>query len=288
MPEMTLPDGRQLCWAEQGDPRGRPVLTFHGTLGSRLSRYPFASDLLSRGVRQISADRPGFGRSSRQEGRTVASAAKDAKALLDELGLDRVGILGGSGGGPHALAVAALLPDRAERVVVTASPAPRDLLGESFLDGMIATNADAMRLGAAGRAGHEELRARAERLGESVAGGLEQLLAGQALTPADEAKVRALGESVLAGVSEGFRSGPFGWVDDFVAMAGPWGFELSAIACPVVIEHGADDHNVPLAHARALAEEIAGSALVVHEQAGHFPDVADMLRRVLLAAGRPD
>src|SRR5437762_8934780 len=111
--DVRTPDGRNLHLYEAGDPAGQPVLVHHGTPGSGLLADTWARDAQTQGVRLISYDRPGYGGSDRAAGRSVADATGDVSALLDALGIDRFRSWGVSGGGPHALACAALLPDRA-------------------------------------------------------------------------------------------------------------------------------------------------------------------------------
>jgi pimeloyl-ACP methyl ester carboxylesterase len=123
-PLVTLPDGRTLAYLDGGDPDGYPVIGLHGTPGCRLNRLPDDSVYARAGVRYITTDRAGFGQSSRHRGRLVADEAADVRALADALGLDRFSVVGGSGGGPHALACAALLADRVERVACQSGLAP--------------------------------------------------------------------------------------------------------------------------------------------------------------------
>ena len=115
---VDLPDGRTLAYAEWGDPAGRPIVTCHGTPGCRLNRHPNQDLVRSTGARVIAFDRPGYGRSTRNAGRRVVDVVPDVVALVDHLGLDEFAVVGGSGGGPHALAVAASLPDRVTRGVM--------------------------------------------------------------------------------------------------------------------------------------------------------------------------
>src|SRR4051794_8100368 len=121
---LALPDGRSLCFAEWGDPAGFPVLTLHGTPGSRLNRHPDAEQYARAGARVITYDRPGYGGSTRRPGRSVVDCVEDVAALADHLGLDRFAVTGGSGGGPHALAVAARLGDRVVRCRCVVGVAP--------------------------------------------------------------------------------------------------------------------------------------------------------------------
>ena len=111
---LALPDGRTLEAVDEGDPNGTLLIFHHGSPGAAVSFEPFDRAAAERGIRLVTVSRAGFGDSSRLEGRSVASAAADAAALADHLGAERFVTIGWSGGGPHALACAALLPQRVE------------------------------------------------------------------------------------------------------------------------------------------------------------------------------
>jgi len=104
-------DGRTLAVQENGDPGGIPVLVHMGSPNSRHLYPPISADAAARGLRLISYDRPGYGGSTSSPDRSVADCAADARAICAALGIDRVAMWGISGGGPHLLACAALLPD---------------------------------------------------------------------------------------------------------------------------------------------------------------------------------
>src|SRR5712675_1401945 len=129
-------DGRTLAIEEAGDPDGRPVLVHNGTPNSRHLYGPNAADAAARGLRLIGYDRPGYGESTPQPGRTVADCAADVRAICAELGIDRMVTWGHSGGGPYALACAALLPDLVSAAATLASPAPFDGEGLDYFAGM--------------------------------------------------------------------------------------------------------------------------------------------------------
>ena len=174
-------DGRVLAVEEAGDPAGRPVLMQGGTPGSRLLYGPHARDAAERGLRLIGYDRPGYGRSEPRPGRSVADCAADVRAICADIGIDRLAMWGPSGGGPHVLACAALLPDLVVAAATLASLAPFDADGLDYFDGMAPENVDDTVLyfsdQAAARAKTE--RDRAEILDEAPDGGAE---------PADEGR----------------------------------------------------------------------------------------------------
>ena len=140
---VRTPDGRRLAVSRRGDPDGAPVMLFHGTPGSRLGPVPRPMTLYASGIRLVTFDRPGFGESDRQAGRCVASVAADACTVADALGLDRFAVLGRSGGGPHALACAALVPERVTKAAAMVPLAPRDAMGTSWFVGMAPGNVEA-------------------------------------------------------------------------------------------------------------------------------------------------
>ena len=135
----TTPDGRVLAFAVWGDPDGFPIISLHGTPGSRLSRWPNEDLYMELGACVVTHDRAGYGRSTRRSGRTVADEAEDVVLLADSLGFERFGVSGGSGGGPHVLACAALLPDRVIRATCVVEVAPLGSPGlerDAWLAGM--------------------------------------------------------------------------------------------------------------------------------------------------------
>src|SRR3954453_15623997 len=133
---IRTPDGRQLAYAEWGVPDGYPVISIHGTPGCRLGRHPNPDIVRQANVRYITFDRAGYGRSDRNPGRRVVDIVPDVRALADSLGLDTFAVCGGSGGGPHTLAVAALLPDRITRAACIVGIAPYDAVGADWTRGM--------------------------------------------------------------------------------------------------------------------------------------------------------
>jgi pimeloyl-ACP methyl ester carboxylesterase len=267
----TTPDGRLLQVREDGDPEGRPVLVHGGTPGSRLMFSRDVERARRQGIRLVSYDRPGYGSSSRREGRTVADCVEDVRTIAAALELDRLGVWGISGGGPHAIACAALLDDLVGAVAVLASPAPWGAAGLDYFDGMGDLNAEDIHLmlsdPVAGRAKCEEERA--EMLA-STPEALREVLASL-LSPVDAAVLtgelaRFLSESARVGLAPGVD----GWWDDDLAFLKPWGFELESIATPVLLRHGRQDRFVPYGHGAWLARHIAGVQAELTDDDGHL------------------
>ena len=268
---VQTPDGRVLAVEEAGDPDGHPVLVHGGTPNSRHLYPPAAIDAAVRGLRLISYDRPGYGESTPQPGRSVADCAADVRAICAELGIGRLAMWGISGGGPHVLACAALLPDLVSAAASLASPAPLDAEGLDWFAGMGALNADDTRLFLRDRqAARAKLDADREQiLGASPAelvSGLKTLL-----SPTDAAALNdGLAEFLVYCDHEGLAPGNEGWWDDGVAHSSPWGFELSAISVPVLLMHGRQDRFVPFGHGQWLAEHIPGVEARLFDHDGHL------------------
>lgn len=273
---VALPDGRQVACLDGGDPTGYPVLGLHGTPGCRLNRLPDDTVYARTGVRYITTDRAGYGRSSRHHGRAVVDEAADVLAVADALGLDRFSVVGGSGGGPHALACAAVLAGRVERVACQSSLAPLGEAGLSRADWLheIAPEAAESLEWAEGGETYLEAKiqsalARMEQalisdpasfLGESMGESDQEVLARPEVV---EVFTRIMAEQSAHGVG--------GSVDDTLAFARPWGFELSAITVPVLLTYGLQDFSCPPNHGRWLARHLPTALVIEDETGGHLP-----------------
>ena len=264
------PGGRMLAVEESGDPAGDPVLVHPGTPGSRHLYGPVMRDAAARGLRLVSYDRPGYGGSSPQPGRTVADCAGDVRAICAELGIDRLAMWGMSGGGPHVLACAALLPDLVTAAASLASVAPYGAEGLDYFAGMGEENVDDDRLfftdEAAARAkidkDREEILATPP---EDAAKAIESLL-----TPVDAAALRGeLAEYLTSAERDALAPGSQGWWDDTCTLR-PWGFDLADIAVPVLLLHGRQDMFVPFSHGEWLAAHIPGVEARLLDDDGHL------------------
>jgi pimeloyl-ACP methyl ester carboxylesterase len=270
-PTIQTPDGRILAIEEAGDPNGRPVLVHGGTPNSRYLYQPTTIDAAVRGLRLISYDRPGYGGSTPHPGRTVADCAADVRAICAELGIGRLAMWGISGGGPHVLACAALLPDLVTAVASLASVAPLDAEGLDYFDGMGELNADDIRLFLRDR---EAARAKLESDREEILATSAAELSGALrtlLSPADAAVLKdAVADYLVYCHHEGLAPGGEGWWEDSVAHGTPWGFELSAISVPVLLMHGRQDRFVPFGHGQWLAAHIPGVEARLFDHDGHL------------------
>jgi pimeloyl-ACP methyl ester carboxylesterase len=268
---VRTPDGRTLAIEEGGDPDGRPVLVHMGTPNSRHLFGPNAADAAARGLRLISYDRPGYGSSTPEPGRIVASCAADVRAICAELGISRLAMWGISGGGPHVLACAALLPDLVVAAASLASLAPVGAEGLDWFDGMGQGNVDDFRLlEADAAAARIKMEADREETLAASAADLAGMMASL-LTPTDAAVLKDdLAEYFLYTQHEGLAPGGEGWWEDGIAHAGPWGIELSDITVPVLVMHGRQDQFVPFGHGQWLAAHVPGAQARLLEDDGHL------------------
>src|SRR5215471_1777890 len=265
-----ISDGRMLAVEESGDPAGRSVLVHTGSPNSRHIYAPISADAAARGLRLISYDRPGYGGSSPQPGRTVADCAGDVRAICAELGIDRLAMWGISGGGPHVLACAALLPDLVAAAASLASVAPYGAEGLDYFAGMGEENVDDDRLFLTDEAA---ARAKIDKDREEIlatppadaAKAVESLL-----TPTDAAALRGeLAEYLISSERDGLAPGSQGWWDDNCVLR-PWGFDLAGITVPVLLLHGRQDMFVPFGHGEWLAAHIPGVEARLFDDDGHL------------------
>jgi pimeloyl-ACP methyl ester carboxylesterase len=268
---VRTPDGRVLAVEDVGDPSGPAVLVHMGTPNSRHLYQPNVADATARGLRLIGYDRPGYGGSSAQPGRTVADCAADVRAICEALQIDRLAMWGISGGGPHVLACAALLPDLVTAAASLASLAPYGVDGIDWFAGMGQDNVDDFRLvltdPTAARVKVESLRDEALA---ATADDLQQTLR-TLLTPTDADVLRGeLAEYLTYSGYEGLAPGSQGWWDDGVAHVSPWGFELADISVPVLLLHGRQDMFVPFGHGQWLAAHIPGVEARLLDDDGHL------------------
>ncbi|MGQ4554896.1 alpha/beta fold hydrolase [Halobellus sp. GM3] len=258
----TAADGRQIAYATYGDPDGTPVVFLHGTPGSRRLGALFHADARERGVRILAPDRPGYGRSSPRPLSGVREAGPLVRALLDDAGVERAGIIAFSGGSPFALAAAATCPERVRRVDSVAGVAPPgstdDLpIVQRLLSGL-ATRAPSLLAGL--------LRGQAvlaRRLDPSF-------VVAQYTTGGDEAVPDAVASVVRDDFLEAFARTRAGVVTEFRLTAAEWGIDFEEVDADVRLWHGDDDTNVPIDGVRRLRDRLPSADLRVLEGADHL------------------
>ncbi len=281
---LTLPDGRELAYEEYGDPSGTPVFSFHGGLSSRLDAAPASLAASSLGVRIISPDRPGMGRSTFLAGRRLVDWPADVTALADALGLGQFAVMGWSAGGPYAAACAALLPERVTAAALLSSSVPLDVYGTTR--GLTPDDRILLFL-----VRHAPVVA--SFLMKATIGNVPDALVYQEVRRSFPAPDRAaLGQrgspsAAVAFVKEAMRQGTAGCVQDYRIFGDPWGFTLASIAVPVQIWEGTEDHTGPPEYRQFLLEHIPQARFVAAEGEGHVSLLAnraeDILRQLLAA-----
>jgi pimeloyl-ACP methyl ester carboxylesterase len=262
---------RNLAVRFWGPEDGFPVFLLHGTPGSRLGIRPDDEHLAELNIRLITYDRPGYGRSDPYPDRSVAQAADDVRAIADAFHYERFAVLGRSGGGPHALACAALLPDRVTAAASLVGLAPFGAPDLDWLAGMADTNRRQYTAAMAGRAALTRIlfpEVMALRADPARFGGR---LFAQA-TPGDrnvmeDSRYR---ERWLTGIIEAVDRSLDGWAGDNLAFTRPWGFEPGLIRVPILLWHGVRDVFSPVAHTRWLANRIRHATVSFSEHGSHL------------------
>jgi len=306
---VETPDGRRLAVDWWGPVDGYPVFLLHGTPGSRQGPRPRTRDLHLLGLRLIAYDRPGYGGSTRYPDRQVIHAAADVDAIARELGIGQFSVVGRSGGGPHALACAARLPDKVASAAVLVSLAPFDAKGLNWFDGMTASNIEAYQQAKARGGDLRGLRDRFWDRGKAISGDPGQMIASLSpeLSVPDRRIVMEIGVSrmlvdnfrgaftsaddhhrardewttpVDADDEESAAYGSEGWFDDVVSFTRPWGFDVEDIETPVLLWHGELDRFSPVGHFHWLAEHLRNCTPMMAPGSAHFGAV-QALPRVL-------
>jgi pimeloyl-ACP methyl ester carboxylesterase len=285
--EIVLADGRTLEVATMGDPSGATIFFHHGTPGSTrtVKSLEALSDFGDFFV--VTTSRPGYGQSSRREGRSIASVIGDLDAALTYFEREEYVALGWSGGGPHALASAALDP-RCRSAVTLASVAPADV-DFDWTEGMGPGNVEEFALAKEGGPAYEELMAATgDFIGTANRDNIVEILEGYLSEPDREALVNDdARELFVEGMRYGFVNGWRGYFDDNVAMMAPWGFEVSDIRVPVHLFYGDDDLMVPAPHGQWLGEHVANATVAHHPAEGHLSIFMNHLDEVASALAAP-
>jgi pimeloyl-ACP methyl ester carboxylesterase len=258
--DLELSDGRRLHVYDTRTDDGAarlPVVWHHGTPNVGEPPVPLFATADQLGMRWVSYDRPGYGGSSPNPGRDIASAAADVASIADALGLRQFVVMGHSGGSPHALACAALMPERVLGVVCVSGLAPFDAAGLDWFAGMAPAGAAELRAASAGRESLEKFLASTE-------------FDPELFTPADHAALKGEWSWLGAVAGKSMPKGFGGMVDDDLAYVAPWGFDPGRRTAPVLLLHGGKDRIAPISHARWLAGQIRSSELWLRPDDGHI------------------
>ncbi len=281
---VLLPSGRQLAYAQYGDPGGCPVFYFHGLPASRLEGGLLAAAAQATACRVIAPERPGFGCSDPHPGRRLHDWADDVAVLADALALKRYAVLGMSAGGPYALACAVCRPERLAGIGIVGGLGPCDQTGAVRALRLHGRMAMQLAVHAPGLLGptYGLLTCAAMRYFPQPA---YRLVAGFA-PPADRlalsrTEVRAC---LIPSMIESMRQGPAPALQELGLFAVDWGMCLKSIVRPVHLWHGTADQVVPLSHAEYYARVLPQSRLTTLPNEGHFSlpiNHAESILRVL-------
>lgn len=260
---IRLPDGRRLDYAEYGASGGSPVLFFHGAPGSRHIHADMAVIAARRGIRLIAVERPGYGLSEQQPGRTLLDWPKDIAVLTDALGLERFVIIGFSMGSPYALACAYRLPARVTKIALVGALAPLSVPGVT--EGM---SPAVSGLYALAQSNPGELRNTFAAVAPSPAALVEAMSASA--SEWDKNVINARRSEFEAEYTQTLHSGVEGVVSDFVLASKNWGFPLDGINTEVQLWCGTNDCNTPPAMTDYLSSILPNSRTFMLTGEGHF------------------
>ncbi|MGD9169578.1 MAG: alpha/beta hydrolase [Candidatus Thiodiazotropha sp.] len=278
---VQLPDGRQLAYAEYGNPQGMPTIYCHGFPGSRLEARLFDIPARRHNLRVIAPDRNGLGLSDPKPGRRLIDWAVDVEALADILQIDRFFLIGISGGGPYATACAHRLADRLIGFTLVCPLGPLDnptLLAAMRWPAQINFRSirDTPWLS------NLSFRFAVIPLAQLSPGWIYQIMLG--LAPAPDVAVlnrQQVRTAIIASLREAIRQGADGVLQEMALYTQPWGFDLSGITLAVQLWHGTADDTVPLLHGRTLAEHLPDCTIQVIEGEGHFSLPIDHMEQIL-------
>ena len=270
----NLPDGRRLEVLVEGPADGLPLLVHTGTPSAPVRYGPLIDAATRLGLRTVVLSRPGYAEATPRPGRSVADVAGDVAAVLDAMGAGRFVTIGTSGGGPHALACAALLPDRCAAAACVAGVAPYPAEGLDWLAGMGRENVEEFQ---AAMAGDEPLRRYLQEQAQVLATvDATQVVAafGDLVSEVDQRSLTGeFAENTAASLRRSVSTGVAGWRDDDRAFVKDWGFPLGTGA-PVAIWQGGQDRMVPYAHGGWLAARYPGARVHLLPEEGHLSLIA--------------
>ena len=279
---LALSGGRVLETFVGGAEDGLPVVYHNGSPSSGRPYGPFLDLAAERGLRLVTYSRAGYSSSTRNPGRSVGDIAGDVTTILDRLGATRCYTVGWSGGGPHALACAAFLPERVIAAASIAGVAPYPAEGLDWLAGMGAENQ--AEFGAA-MENPDQLQQFLEHEGSWVATVTSEQIAvafGDLVSDVDRSAITGdFAEWLAVGFRESVANGIWGWYDDDLAFLKPWGFEVGSIKGPVDIWQGGEDRMVPFAHGQWLAGHVGSARAHLMPEHGHLSLAVASMGRIL-------
>lgn len=276
---VELKSGKQIGYAEYGDPNGVPIFYFHGFPGSRLEAARFHDVAASNGFRLIGIDRPGMGLSPTDPKRSILTWAEDIANFADCLKIEKFSVMGHSGGCAFVAACAYAIPQRLNGAAIVSGMAPLEIpeskvgmpRAQRIVNGAIKVMpwlaTVMMRL--------------TRMMLKSPNKMIEQML--KQLPEVDQVFFRELNsrKSIIDGTIEAFKNGIVGPSYEMKLLVNRWGFDLAKIACPVTIWHGRLDTQVPISHANIFANLIPGAELKIFENEGHHSLIKNHIEKIM-------
>lgn len=268
---ITLKNGRQLGFAEFGDPKGRPVFFVHGFPGSRLQAADFHEVAKAHGYHLLGVDRPGMGLSSYTSEHSILAWVSDISAVADYLKIDKFSIIGHSGGAPFALACAYAIPERLDGVAIVSGIAPYLVpeLRASMAKGLRVINFLVRTI-----PGFALLIMQLQRIVLNLPAAIRERVYKKMIRqlPSVEQAIFQNPEywkTMIATTTEAFKQGTRGAAQELQLILNPWGFDLEKIKIPITIWQGSLDTQVPISHAKFYKTHLLNAKLQLIEQEGH-------------------
>ncbi len=277
---VTVRDGREIGYADVGDPDGTPLVVFHGFPNSRVFGALFDRVGREHGVRVVAPERPGMGVSTPDPDRALVDWPDDVADVADALGIDTFAVLGISGGGPYAVATAALCPVRVERAAIACGLAPMASVGlrERLWYYAARVAPPASKLG---------LRLLSHQVVRDREGFLED--AADSAAPADGPLWRGeVGRTLHASMLESSRHhGLDPLVHETAIYGRPWGFDLGDVEVPTHLWYGKADTIVPVEMGLYLARHVPTAEAHIYPDLGHLSVVEHNEAEIVAALTGP-
>lgn len=274
---LTLPDNRQLAYAEFGKPGGHPVLYFHGGLSCRLEPLLWGDETIERsGLHLIAPDRPGIGRSDPQPNRNFSDYVKDVEFLADTLGWDKFSTLGVSGGGGYGVACAAKIPNRLHTVVMASGAWQADAIKHFPIAQRLAWRL-AQRFPLINRL---TLKLELQSLNDSTERRLAKTKKRLSSVDYDFVESQNRVETVHKMSAESMRQGVEGVAWDTQLYLKEWDFNVDKIQMPLTFLHGEQDVTIPIAVAKQVAASLPTAELTTYPAEGHLTLIANQFETI--------
>jgi len=266
---LDLKDGRQLAYSEFGDPRGKPAFFFHGWPGARLQGAILDGSARTLGLRIFSPDRPGFGLSDFQTGRTILNWPEDLLELADDLDLETFSLLGLSGGAPYALACAYKIPHRLTSVGIISGIGPSDSPGasEAVSPNLRRTIKMCKIAPWLVRISLRRMAQQRRRNPESAFIHLLESLPEPDRTALSQPMIKP---KALTASADTFQGGTRGHFHEIRLFARPWGFQMGDIQMLIQLWHGEEDKDILPLTAQRQAQALPNCQVRMIPGEGHY------------------